>query len=70
MEQQKKQGMVAITVSWPALESAKRNYSMSDVTVDLACLRVDGAGGGGGSAVVGVAVSTGVTTRTWRRVLA
>lgn len=53
MEQQKKQGIVAVTVSWPALESAKRNYSMSDVTVELACLRVDGAGGGGGSAGTG-----------------
>lgn len=54
MEEQKKRGIVAVTVSWPALESNKRNYSMSDVMVEMACLRVDGAGGGGGGGCGGV----------------
>ncbi|KAK1825985.1 hypothetical protein QBC39DRAFT_33810 [Podospora conica] len=51
MEQQREQGIVAVTVSWPALETNERNYSMRDVTVEMACLRVGGAGtGGAGSA--------------------
>jgi hypothetical protein len=51
MEEHKKRGLVAITVSWPMLESVDGqplNYTVDDVTVETACLRLGASEGSGG----------------------
>ena len=51
MEEHKKRGLVAITVSWPIAESVNGqplNYTVDDVTVETACLRLGAPAGSGG----------------------
>ena len=51
LEEHKKRGLVAITVSWPVVESVNGqplNYTVDDVTVETTCLRLGAPGGGSG----------------------
>ncbi|KAK3296189.1 uncharacterized protein B0H64DRAFT_397612 [Chaetomium fimeti] len=51
LEAHRAQGLVAVTVSWPAVDAVvgePLNYTMDDVTVETACLRLGAAGGTGG----------------------